>query len=877
MKSFRTFTGLEEGITAGELKAQAEGKKAARQGVKYDDNPYEKGSPRHLQWSKGHNSARAGKLGVREEVEIDEAMSAEKILGSKPSQRYKSKDQWISAAKGMGLKVKSPSTTPEGDNNKDIFLTAFDRNGNMKGAWYKKDGVLKESVELDEISKETKASYLKKADKDSYDMFTGKKPGSKHKMDKRRAGIQKASKELDGQKKLADYDPKTKQYTREEVELEEAKMIAFVAMPLVEKGKLKKHHSMELKAPSAKVARERAASEFGLKPDQVKAVAKYQDDAKYNEELEEAWRQINKHEFEKRQMAMGDMPGVHYSQTVKKDGTWFSKKGHQTIKRSKNSMSRDGADFHVMESIEIEEAVTDNYRGAHGDANRRHRELADKHYEAAKKAEKVGDKKTANVHHDLSYEHQMHAHSHEHAAKHGLSMSQEARFKRLSKDGRDLVKKSKSVGIHESVELEEAKINQLTRVGWMDGDVLNVEDDDISALQRDLKSKGYTKSSGVKKGLETHMVYTSKGKPDIFLSYDGQNDAAYVSYNKRSVFESVQIEEAVHVDKKDYSWGRMVTVRHGNSHQFPLHPEHQAAIKKLSDGGKTRFKDETGVSITAHREGDKVHLKHPRVNKKTTVDYKHFAESVELEEAKGKLVKNMRVKHMHNGRKGTVVKGGDRAGGRVEVEWDNGDTGVVAGKYLETFKESVQIDEVLDTEKARASYVKKAKDSKERAQKKAAANVGSDISKELNTMHKREKGANLLMYKRVRDRARKQADNESVEIEEFTTEQWNLVADYLNENNISYGQLEEMSAEQLDEFIGKAIGGAFKIGAKAAVGAARLAGKGAKKAANRMTTAGRADAAEKKAADLEKKNRDRERIKKAQERLRKAKEAARNK
>jgi len=84
---------------------------------------------------------------------------------------------------------------------------------------------LGESVEqLDEISKETKASYLKKANKDSYDMFTGKKPGSKEKMDKRRAGIQKVSKELEGQKKLADYDPKTKQYTREEVELDEATM-----------------------------------------------------------------------------------------------------------------------------------------------------------------------------------------------------------------------------------------------------------------------------------------------------------------------------------------------------------------------------------------------------------------------------------------------------------------------------------------------------------------------------------------------------------------------------------------------------------------------------------------------------------------------------
>jgi len=69
----------------------------------------------------------------------------------------------------------------------------------------------------------------------------------------------------------------------EEVELDEAKLYYFIAMPTVEKGKIKKHHSMELKAKSAKEAREKAAKEFGLKPTEVKAVAKYQDDAHMNE------------------------------------------------------------------------------------------------------------------------------------------------------------------------------------------------------------------------------------------------------------------------------------------------------------------------------------------------------------------------------------------------------------------------------------------------------------------------------------------------------------------------------------------------------------------------------------------------------------------
>jgi len=117
-----------------------------------------------------------------------------------------------------------------------------------------------------------------------------------------------------------------------------------------------------------------------------------------------------------------------------------------------------------------------------------------------------------------------------------------------------------------------------------------------------------------------------------------------------------------------------------------------------------------------------------------------------------------------------------------------------------------------------------------------------------------------------------------------------LTAEYINENNISMAELEAMSQEQLDEIIGKAIGGAFKLGAKAAVGTARLAGKGAvgagrlakkavvnKQGNVRTSAAGRADSIEKKAAAQEKKNRDRERIKAAQKRLRKAKQDSRKK
>ena len=88
------------------------------------------------------------------------------------------------------------------------------------------------------------------------------------------------------------------------------------------------------------------------------------------------------------------------------------------------------------------------------------------------------------------------------------------------------------------------------------------------------------------------------------------------------------VQEAVSVKKKDYKWGRMMTVNHGTSHSYPLHPEHQSAIKKLGDNQKTSFKDETGTKVTAHRQGDTVHLSSSKTNKKTPVAHSHFTESV---------------------------------------------------------------------------------------------------------------------------------------------------------------------------------------------------------------------------------------------------------
>jgi hypothetical protein len=94
-----------------------------------------------------------------------------------------------------------------------------------------------------------------------------------------------------------------------------------------------------------------------------------------------------------------------------------------------------------------------------------------------------------------------------------------------------------------------------------------------------------------------------------------------------------QLAEA-QVSTNKYSWGTMKTVHDGSKTSYPLHPEHQAIVKRLRPSGehaKAMYKDETGAQVHVHREGDKVHfVSHKKSGShKTTVDYKHFDEEVE--------------------------------------------------------------------------------------------------------------------------------------------------------------------------------------------------------------------------------------------------------
>ena len=94
---------------------------------------------------------------------------------------------------------------------------------------------------------------------------------------------------------------------------------------------------------------------------------------------------------------------------------------------------------------------------------------------------------------------------------------------------------------------------------------------------------------------------------------------------KKSKVVKEDLQEAVSVRKEKHSWGTMMTVHHGSDTSYPLHPEHQSAIKKLRPGMKTTFKDETNSTVHAHREGDTVHLTRPKTGSTlTSLPYHHF-------------------------------------------------------------------------------------------------------------------------------------------------------------------------------------------------------------------------------------------------------------
>lgn len=208
------------------------------------------------------------------------------------------------------------------------------------------------------------------------------------------------------------------------------------------------------------------------------------------------------------------------------------------------------------------------------------------------------------------------------------------------------------------------------------------------------------------------------------------------------------------------------------------------------------------------------------------------------------------------------------------------------GNMMGGLKKEEQIDEILDTPKAMNSYKNKAKASYDKAASSAAAKIlrGKDKDgnranhrPELKTMDKRKKGmaaADMVAVKRTFDNLRKE-DITEADIAE-------ILHQYALSENVNADQLAELTEEEINEIIGKAIGGAFKLGAKAAVGAGRMAGKAAKRTVMnkqgsvRFTKAAREDRkgnrAEKAAKKAEKERARRDRIANARKRIEKARD-----
>ncbi len=170
--------------------------------------------------------------------------------------------------------------------------------------------------------------------------------------------------------------------------------------------------------------------------------------------------------------------------------------------------------------------------------------------------------------------------------------------------------------------VEEAKVDELSK-GTLDRYRQVAYNDRIR--QSGNRQKGEDDTPGMKKRDAGIALATKKSNakgPGFEPKSRPGGDVLKFKSKKESV------EEAVSVKKQDYKWGRMMTVHHGKSHSYPLHPEHQSAIKKLGDNQKTSFKDETGTKVTAHRQGDTVHLSSSKTNAKTPVAHSHFTESV---------------------------------------------------------------------------------------------------------------------------------------------------------------------------------------------------------------------------------------------------------
>jgi len=231
---------------------------------------------------------------------------------------------------------------------------------------------------------------------------------------------------------------------------------------------------------------------------------------------------------------------------------------------------------------------------------------------------------------------------------------------------------------------------------------------------------------------------------------------------KKAVREEAIMNEAVKVEKKNYSWGKMVTVHDGSSTSYPLHPEHQAAIKNLRPGMKTTFKDETGRQVHAHREGDQVHLVHHNTGsstaKKTTVGYHHFDEATS---AYGRI--NARFKSISGRTLGAAAKEHGDEAKKLQKEIE------AQQKEIDRRKAAMKNEENLDelSKSTLGSYVKKASTN---------ARINSMISKDFDhkAMTSRKPSTRDAYYglsSKHKQKSWKRSDNVAKAVDRLTKEE----------------------------------------------------------------------------------------------------------
>jgi len=183
---------------------------------------------------------------------------------------------------------------------------------------------------------------------------------------------------------------------------------------------------------------------------------------------------------------------------------------------------------------------------------------------------------------------------------------------------------------------------------------------------------------------------------------------------------------------------------------------------------------------------------------------------------------------------------------------------VLAGKpNRENIPEEILDDDVADfigaASKAAAAGKKKFKFGDKEYPVTIKKSTADKVSKKMDEAVKKEEDEEPADDKKAKDKKdEKNGKKEPIEIDPEIKEELDII-EMADADFDAY--IEDLSEEQLDELIG-AIGRGLKK-------AGSLAVKGAKKAANRMSTSGRADAAQAKLAKIKKKKADKARLAKA--------------